>query len=468
MSARVEGWLVGVAAALGVALVGAWLVRTHPFVGMESASYLSNVLDGRPFLVQLFDVQHNDLGNYQARELSYATDLLDAGAVAWWFRWSGHFEALSLSHLVMCAVVVATSVSWLRGRALNLGAAAAVPALLFVTSASTILGERHFRSAKALAAAALAVLAWTLARALFDARPEERAAPSAGTLLVTFAASTVLVLADRQGSFFIILLALLVWHCAPKSPLLLPLVIALGLGTVYDLWLGPMLVRQFGHQEVNWAYQSGSADPAILAQPATWRGGLVWLLDSLSVGFGALGIAWGGAVATGAVALAWLAGGRRWVFRAVSAIAALVVLSVLMKARHAPIDAPDVRVAYYNGPLLALGSVALSLAMARLATRPDWPMWRPRVIGMAVALMLLNLASVPRLAARGSSGADAGYIPVTSALMRCMEDPADRSLALLPRNTPWIGRYLRLCERYRALRPGLPRPLESDGITPRR
>ena len=124
MSARVEGWLVGVAAALGVALVGVWLVRTHPFVGMESASYLSNVLDGRPFLVQLFDVQHNDLGNYQARELSYATDLLDAGAVAWWFRWSGHFEALSLSHLVMCAVVVATSVSWLRGRALNLGAAA--------------------------------------------------------------------------------------------------------------------------------------------------------------------------------------------------------------------------------------------------------------------------------------------------------------------------------------------------------
>jgi hypothetical protein len=177
------------------------------------------------------------------------------------------------------------------------------------------------------------------------------------------------------------------------------------------------------------------------------------LLDSLSVGAGALGLAWGVAVAIGAVALAWRAGGRSWALRTVVATAALVLLSVLMKARHAPIDDPGVRMAYYNGPLLALGCVGLSLALARLAERDDWPTWRPRVIGVGGVLVMLNLVSLPRLAERPPQGADAQYIPVTSALARCIENPGDDSLDHVPRDVAWLGRYHRLCERYRTLRP---------------
>jgi hypothetical protein len=451
-SGLIAGVTLALAGALAVALTGAWLVRTHPFVGMESATYLANALDGRPFLSQLFDVQRNDLGNYQGRELSYATDLLDGAAVAWWFQWRGSFLPISLAQLLMIAVVMASSVAWLRARAANLGAAAILPALLFVSSASTILGVRHFRTAKSLSAAALVLLAWILVRELYGRPSDDSGPPRLRTLIPTFVVATVLALADRQGTFFVVLLAALTWHCAPRSPLVLSLVLAAATGTVYDLWLGPALVLQFGHQHVNFAYQSGTLDPAILTHPANWTG-VLWLLDSLSVGAGALGLAWGGAVAVGAVALAWRAGGRSWALRTVVATAALVLLSVLMKARHAPIDDPGVRIGYYNGPLLALGCVGLSLALARLAEREDWPAWRPRVIGVGVVLVLLNLVSVPRLAERPPYGADAQYIPVTSALVRCIENPGDDSLDHVPRDVAWLGRYYRLCERYRSLRP---------------
>ncbi|MFI5245087.1 MAG: hypothetical protein ACHQQR_07680 [Gemmatimonadales bacterium] len=443
--------IAGVTLALAVALTGAWLVRAHPFVGTESATYLANALDGRPFLQELFDVQKNDLGNYQGRELSYATDLLDGAVVAAWFRWRGSFVPISLAQLLMIVVVVASSVAWLRARAASLGAAAMLPALLFVSSASTILGVRHFRTAKSLSAAALAALAWILVRALFDEPRDVRGSPRTGSLVATFVVASILALADRQGTFFVVLLAAITWHCAPRSPFVASLVLAAALGTVYDLWIGPSLVLHFGHQQVNWAYQQGTADPFILAHAANWNG-VLWLLDSFSVGAGALGLAWGGLVWVGAAGLAWRAGGRRWVFRVVLATAALVVLSVLMKWRHAPIIDPSVRITYYNGPLLALGSVGLSLVLARLAARGEWQAWRPRVIAVGVVLVLLNLASVPRLAGRPPYGTDAPYIPVTTALVRCIENPADDALDHVPSGVGWLGRYHRLCERYRALR----------------
>jgi hypothetical protein len=451
-SGLIAGVTLALAVVLLVALTGAWLVRAHPFVGMESVTYLGNAIDGRPFLQQLFDVQKNDLGNYQGRELSYATDLLDGAAVAAWFRWSGSFVPISLAQLLMIAVVVASSVAWLRTRAATLGAAALLPALLFASSASTILGVRHFRTAKSLSAAALVLLAWILVRALYGVSPDDRRSWRPRTFIAAFAVATVLALADRQGTFFIVLLGVVVWHCVPRSPLVLALVLAVAVGTVYDLWLGPALVLHFGHQYVNFAYQSGTLDPAILGKGANWSG-VLWLLDSLSVGTGALGLEWGGAVAIGAVALAWWAGGRRWALRTALATAALVLLSVLMKARHAPIDDPAVRIAYYNGPLLALGCVGLSLALARLAERHDWPAWRPRVISVGVVLVLFNLVSIPRLAARPPHAADALYVPVTSALVRCIERPGDDALDHVPAEIAWLGRYHRLCERYRTLRP---------------
>ena len=65
---------------------------------------------------------------------------------------------------------------------------------------------------------------------------------------------------------------------------------------------------------------------------------------------------------------------------------------------------------------------------------------------------MLNLVSVPRLAARPPYGTGALYVPVTSTLVRCIENPGDDALDRVRRDVEWLGRYHRLCERYRTLR----------------
>lgn len=451
---------VGAYTAVGVvvllALVAMWLVRAFPFVHMESATYLANPLDGRPALTQILDVQRNDFGLYQARELSYATDWIDARAAAWWFRVTGRFIPLSLVQLLSVGAIAGILVAGLRAHASRIGAAAMVPALLFVSSASTILGTRHFRTAKSLAAFAVVALAWQVARAL-GALPSDRLAgrehtDDTRTAVMVGLSALLLVLADRQGTFFVLGFAALVGLSAPRSPVLLALLVALAAGTAYDLWGGPWLIRTVAHQEVNWSLQSGTVDPAALAQPGVWRGAFVWLLDAFALFTGALGVAWGGVVVVAGILLARIAGGRRWALRATLALGALVLFAALLKSRHAPVDAPDVRIAYYNAPLLALLSVGLAVVLARCSERTEWSRWRRPIVAGAVVIAACNLAAVPRLSQRIASGSDAGYIPVTVALTECIETPRRSPFDAWPRDVAWLGRYRRLCERYRALR----------------
>ncbi len=464
---RTAGLVAALVAMLALAVSAAWLVRAFPFVHMESATYLANALDGRAPVAQIFDVQRNDFGLYQARELSYATDWFDARVAAAWFRRTGWFLPLSAMHLLACGLIVGVTVTWLRTAAPQLGRAAFVPALLFVSSASTVLGARHFRTAKSLAAAAVLMLAWQLVRVVDDAsrapetplRSRRDRRRRALTLGVT---ATVLVLADRQGTFFVLAFAVLLWLDARAAGnrrsedmrYVLALMLALGAGTVYDMWVGPTLIRAAVHQEVNWSLQSGTVDPAALMRPEVWRGAAVWLLDSFSLFAGGLGVSWGIVVACAGLLLARIGGHARWLLRASLALAALTLFAALLVSRHPPVAAPDVRVAYYNTPLLALLTVGLGLALTRCARRADWAAWRRPVVAIALVLAALNLTAVPRVSRRIAAGADAAHIPATEALIQCIEqrrgpNPLDR----LPRELPWIGRYRRLCARYRALRP---------------
>jgi hypothetical protein len=454
------GALAGLLAVVVLALGATLVVRQYPFVHMESATYLANALDGRAPLVQILDVQRNDFGLYQARELSYATDWIDARAAAAWFAATGRFLPISLVHLIACGVIVGLSVGWLRSRAPALGSAALVPALLFATSASTVLGTRHFRTAKSLAALALTALLWQLARWLEGAHDRSgRSASPDATRPGPWAAfaigmtALVLVLADRQGSFFVPLLGAFVWIAAGRSLALQALVLAFAAGATYDLWVGPWLIERVVHQQVNWSLQSGTVDPAELAAPDVWRGASIWLLESVGLLIGGFGVMWGAVVLCAGVAAARFTGGRRWMVRAIAAVGALALFAILLKSRHPPIDAPDVRVAYYNTPLLALMTVGLGLALQRLSAHPAWPRWRRGVVAAACLGAAANLVAVPRLARRVAAGADAGYIPVTAALTQCIErESATNPLDQVPRDVAWLGRYRRLCDRYRALR----------------
>src|SRR6266852_324152 len=54
----------------------------HGIIDVEATEFVLNYLLKRPFFAQIFDPQINDWGAYQARELSYVFDWMDARVFA--------------------------------------------------------------------------------------------------------------------------------------------------------------------------------------------------------------------------------------------------------------------------------------------------------------------------------------------------------------------------------------------------
>src|SRR5713101_6840438 len=75
--------LVFVAYVLPAALIlHAILFWSHGIIDSEAMEFILNYLQKRPFLSTIFDPQINDWGAYQARELSYVFDWIDARVFA--------------------------------------------------------------------------------------------------------------------------------------------------------------------------------------------------------------------------------------------------------------------------------------------------------------------------------------------------------------------------------------------------
>ena len=70
-------------APLLVALVLPAVVWDDGCIEREALTFIRQYLADRPVLEKVFDPHANDLGTYQARELSYALDLVDATAWPW-------------------------------------------------------------------------------------------------------------------------------------------------------------------------------------------------------------------------------------------------------------------------------------------------------------------------------------------------------------------------------------------------
>src|SRR5205823_4731510 len=75
--------LIAAACLLPIALfVRAVTFWGHGIIDSEAMEFVLNYLQKRPLLAQIFDPQINDWGAYQARELSYVFDWIDARVIA--------------------------------------------------------------------------------------------------------------------------------------------------------------------------------------------------------------------------------------------------------------------------------------------------------------------------------------------------------------------------------------------------
>jgi hypothetical protein len=362
-------------------------------IEIETTQFVRQYLDGRSTLQKIFDPHGNDLGTYQARELSYFFDYLDARV----------FEAFMLADRPLfvpaSAIVAAVLTIFLCLFAMrHFSLAARVPAalilLVYVTNyVHLVTMGMLYRSAKPLLAPVLMATVFFLVATLHD-RPESRSARSfrsRSAPVITFLLFCAMSLLDRQGFFYAVAggLALAVHAIVigGRRDVLLAGIAAVAAMVLYNLMVGPMLVRRINGYSPSFAYQQIPwhalvADSNVLRRSAelvnqslaSLMGG--WPPAVFAV-ISAIGVGWMLLTRSKAVALGVLI-----VYLAQATLVALLV------ARHPPIyEYYDHRVWYYPIPFQALVVAFMVIVTGRLLSAG------PRSRAAFVSALLFGVAA---------------------------------------------------------------------------
>lgn len=345
----------------------------HYEVEVRLPYYLSH----GPLLNKLYDSNYLDDSMYQARELSYLFDFLDAKFIAFCVE-QGHPHFLSIVQYVF--LILISLVFWQFGARdlklpwwLVLGII-----LLYWTSPAVFLSGVFFRTAK-IGVALLAVLFyWLIYRHLRDAQDGAAYRFSRWNWLKFFLLAWAATLFDRQGVFMVglVIVFLAFWYLGywQKSALDLaqPFVAALAMSFLYNYEIAPWLTLatngywpDFRYQHLPW--------PNLFSNPAYYAGGgLTIYLDTVRFLCGSIP-AWAAVALVVILSVLAFRGGRstKGFFPAASGLLLtqtvfLWALAVLMFLRHAALVWPDVRRSGYMLPAVSMFGMTLLFLLSRL------------------------------------------------------------------------------------------------------
>jgi hypothetical protein len=360
-------------------------------IEIEGTQFIRQYLDGRSGLLRIvFDPHANDLGTFQARELSFLFDYLDARAFGVRLAWdSPSFVPLSallsgLLTMAMCLLALAR-----QPRVVQLTGSCVL--LVYLTNyVNVVTMGMHYRSTKVLLAPVLLGTTLYVAR-LFDGQ-RRRWAP-----LGVFVLFCIMSLLDRQGFFYAVLglgvVIVLAVTRVREWPVALAGAAAVGFMIFYNVVLGPFLVERINGYVPNAEYQQLPLRD-LLVNPAIVLHACELLIQAGAAFFGGLPLwVFGGALVLAGV---WAVMRRRAVSRTVVVLSALllfgeIALASLMIVRHPPVyDYYDHRIWYYPLPLQAM-VLGLLIVLSKLVVRGS-------IRRTAVALVLLGAIVVSNVA----------------------------------------------------------------------
>jgi len=360
---------------------------------LEVLHFIDRYLDDRSLLHKIFDPYTNDFRTYQARELSYFIDYIDAHVFRQLLRWDVTLF-IPLSAVIASALTVGIFFYAVRRYR---GLTALTASLLLLVYLSNYIHlvtmGMFYRSTKPLLAPVLMGTAFYLAW-IFEGGAR-RWAP-----LAVFGLFSLMSLLDRQGFFYAIVGSGLVLAYALFTrkgwSIVAGAVAAVVAMTAYDLWIGPWIIERVAGYVPSLAYQEVPKEPLLQALP--YRQSAEILGESLTVFLGStskvVAIA---LVAAIAVAGIWRAGpgrGPRLTLAAILAAVALsqVVMFAAMIVRHPPLyDWIDHRYWYYPLPFQALVLALLAMLLHRAIA--GWTGWKLAVVHVAlVAAIVGNVA----------------------------------------------------------------------------
>lgn len=381
---------------------------------LEALSFITYYTKDRPLLNKVFDPNVNDFGTFQARELSYFFDCLDAT----YFRFTGSRFAPAFfippSALVMPFLFALVFMAGVRRTARHLDALTATLLLgcFFSCFAFNSTTSLFYRSGKPL-------LALTVLALLFYLRysQQSRAATPAPPRrfyhrdgVIAFLLAVTAGLLDLQGVFYVMTIAAILLLHFVLTRKLCDLVIALCSAALflqlYNRWLGPRIIHALNNYWPDFGYQ----DIPKQEIPKQIVPAMHFLSSNVEVLLGGfLPMTLGGLAIFAFLALknhlrqravsptdvtASRFTGRGALYVGLALLANLVMVT-LMVSRHPPVyHWPDHRHWYYPMPWLALvlfGVIVGTNVVLATGTRGE----RRVLQAMLAALVIGNLASLP-------------------------------------------------------------------------
>ena len=258
-------------------------------IDAEAMDFVLNYLQKRPLLAQIFDPQINDWGAYQARELSYVFDLVDARVFATLLD-RGIILFVPLSGVL--GLVAFGGVFFVGARKV-LGLSAPLTNLLLGLFLSCIVVQAStpilYRSSKIILSVALLGFLFYLVRLLTTPKAQVTWRGTSGLFIL----AVLMSLCDRQGFYYLIsatavvlmLFGFLQLHRPAPARDYLQVCVALG-GAIaavvfYNRVFAPQLIYSLNGYWPNFTYQNLSwstlLDPLLLAR--------AWLFFQQQVSF---------------------------------------------------------------------------------------------------------------------------------------------------------------------------------------
>lgn len=398
--------------AIAVAALPIWYWDAG-LIEKESTHFVRQYLDGRSLPQKVFDPHANDIGTYQARELSYFIDYVDATVLAALLD-RGAVLLLPLSAVVAAALTV-VSFSTLAPRAFPLipPLTAVLALLLYLTNhIYSVTTAVFYRSAKPLLTplilTALLFFAYVLRQSGAQGQRGQRA--RAGLFLATFALGCAMSLLDRQGFFYTVAMtaALAIWHRARGNAreCVWGGVAAVVAMVLYNVVVGPWLIAAINGYRPSFEYQRVDV-LHLVGHPLHFIQSIRLISQSAQIMLGSFPLWLYAGIAAVAIGSTWRRTGKPPVLvwrpgqatagaRVVMFVAASQVLMfALMIVRHPPIwDNPDHQLWYYPLPFQALVVFGVLLAVERLIQRRSGP--RLAAVNLVfVAMIAGNLLSWP-------------------------------------------------------------------------
>lgn len=352
------------------------------FIHPELYERIPHLISSKPLIARIFDSKVMDYDMYQARELSYLGDQVDAALIFEMIQ-LGMPNMISVMHYLLGALAVVMLYGFYR-KDLRLGGANSLLITVLAWSAPCMyFGGNYFRTAKIGATASMVAVCILTYRLLTRAACGKKADMRGGWILGGL--TLLMTLWDRQGFYMalsLLVLLIMIGAMTRKRNILIlavPVMAAIGASTFYNLFMAPWITYalngywpDFSCQRLPWEDISRDL-PTLLGDGAK----LLWRELCFGLGNGAAWITAGIVVA--ATFFVWRSDRddrttgfklrqdrAAWTALLITSVVMVIVMNALMMARMRGLYIPIFQRTYYTLPVTFLWLILLGVALSRI------------------------------------------------------------------------------------------------------